>query len=131
MGVNADSVQSLNQALEEREWSQWASPLPKTLVVSLSEGSVPVRLPAGVDSIQATFKWENGRSKTVSFDTYTPAYKYGAEAQARHAGKKFDEVEADLRTQWEKDGSGTGTGLGWDRARDAVRDSYERSIQLR
>ena len=40
--------------------------------------------------------------KGETFETYRPAYRYGAEAEARYQGRKFAEVEADLRSGWEK-----------------------------
>ena len=64
-----------------------------------------------------------------TFDTYAPAYRYGGAAEARLGGRPFDEAEADLRSDWEKDPAATG--LPWDRARPAVRDSYDRVCQLR
>jgi len=67
--------------------------------------------------------------KGETFETYRPAYRYGAEAEARYMGRKFDEVEADLRSDWEK--AHAGSGLTWDRARAAVRDAFDRTIQLR
>jgi hypothetical protein len=64
-----------------------------------------------------------------TFDTYAPAYRYGGAAEARHGGRPFDEAEADLRAGWAADPAAAG--LPWDHARLAVRDSYERTCQLR
>jgi uncharacterized protein (TIGR02271 family) len=67
--------------------------------------------------------------KGETFETYHPAYRYGAEAEARYQGTDFAEVEDELKRGW-----GTAKDRGsmtWGRARDAVKDAYERTIQLR
>jgi len=58
-------------------------------------------------------------------DTYRPAYDYGVEAGTRHTGKTFDEVEPDLRSEW--DSTRGGDGLPWDRSRPAVRHAFDRA----
>lgn len=60
-----------------------------------------------------------------SYDDYEPAYKTGWESQFRNQRKSFDEVEADLKRAW-SDGRGKST-LDWDRAKPAMRDSWERA----
>ena len=58
-------------------------------------------------------------------DTYRPAYDYGVEAGTRHAGKKFDDVELNLKTVWdERRGD---DGLAWDRSSPAVRHAFDRA----
>ena len=67
--------------------------------------------------------------KGESFDTYHPAYRYGGEAESRYQGRTFDEVEHDLKRDW-----GTAKdhgGLAWGHAREAVKDAFDRTIQLR
>ena len=51
---------SLNQAVEAWLWAEWSTPIPKTLVLSLSDGYIPVRLPAWATVLDVTFTWENG-----------------------------------------------------------------------
>lgn len=63
-------------------------------------------------------------NRDTNYDTYQPAYRYGAESYSRHQGKRFDEVEADLRAGWER--TKEKSRLTWERAKDAVRDAYER-----
>lgn len=64
-----------------------------------------------------------------SYDTYRPAYRYGAEAYGKYgASRPYSEVEADLRTDWEKS-RGT-SNLSWDKARPATRDAYDRLYNL-
>lgn len=68
--------------------------------------------------------------KGETFDTYKPVYQYGGQAEARYQGKKFDDIETDLRSDWESTHASR-TGLGWDRARPAIRDGFDRTIELR
>jgi len=67
--------------------------------------------------------------KGETFDTYHPAYCYGGEAESRYQGRAFDEVEGDLRRDWGK--AQDHGGLSWSHAREAVKDAYDRTIQLR
>lgn len=58
------------------------------------------------------------------YDAYRPAYRTGYENYSRLHGKHFDEVESDLRTDYEKR---TGkSGMSWDKARSATRDAWHR-----
>jgi len=58
------------------------------------------------------------------FEEYRPAYKYGWESFHRHPGKTFDQVEADLRRFWENVKGQSR--LGWNHAKHAVRDAWDR-----
>lgn len=60
----------------------------------------------------------------ASFDDYGPAYGLGAEARARHPGRDFDDVEAEMACDWAAR-RGVST-LHWDRARHAARDAWYR-----
>jgi hypothetical protein len=58
------------------------------------------------------------------FDYWKPAYRYGYESANRHHGRKWDEVESDLRTGWDKyEHRGMST---WEQIKDAVRDGWNR-----
>jgi len=59
-----------------------------------------------------------------TYDFYRPAYEYGWTSHERHAGKKFDDVEAELITDWEE--QGYSSRLEWDRAKFAARDAWDR-----
>jgi uncharacterized protein (TIGR02271 family) len=67
--------------------------------------------------------------KGETFDRYHDAYRYGGESESRYQGRQFDEVESDLQREWDK--SKHNKGLNWAHARDAVRDAYDRTVQLR
>jgi uncharacterized protein (TIGR02271 family) len=67
--------------------------------------------------------------KGDTFDSYQQVYRYGGEAESRYQGRGFDEVEDDLKRDWGK--SKEHTGMAWTHAREAVKDAYDRTIQLR
>ena len=59
-----------------------------------------------------------------SYDDYAPAYRYGWESRGKHAGRTFKEAENDLSAGWNNvKGSSR---LGWERAKDAVKDSWHK-----
>lgn len=63
----------------------------------------------------------------ASYDDYAPAYSYGAQmaGSGRYAGRQWDEVESDLRSEWDsRDGSGGQST--WERMKAAVRHGWER-----
>ena len=54
------------------------------------------------------------------------AYEYAYEAANHHLGRMWKEVEADLRTGWDKfEGKGSGRAT-WENVRDAVKDAWHR-----
>jgi hypothetical protein len=62
-------------------------------------------------------------SSGADYDAYKPAYQYGWESYARYQNRRFDEVESDLRRDWE---GRRDSRMTWDNARDAVRDAWHR-----
>jgi len=80
--------------------------------------------------LQDNFESRSYVNKGETFDTYRPAYQYGGLAEAKHQGRTFDDIEGDLRSDWETTHA-PNTGLTWDRARSAVREGFDRTIQLR
>jgi uncharacterized protein (TIGR02271 family) len=64
-----------------------------------------------------------------SHEHYRDAYRYGLSSADTYHDRRFEDVEPDLRTGWEKN-RGTST-LAWDDARDAVRHAFDRTVQLR
>jgi uncharacterized protein (TIGR02271 family) len=68
-------------------------------------------------------------SEQHTHETYRPAYRYGVAATEQHTGRRFEDVETHLRTGWESEHAGS-TGLGWEKARGAVRDAYDRTLKL-
>jgi hypothetical protein len=64
-----------------------------------------------------------------TFESYVPAYRYGAEAESRYSGRSFDELESEISGDWGK--LKEHGNRSWQDARGAVRDAYERSCQIR
>jgi len=73
---------------------------------------------------------EKNRMAGATPDTYRPAYRYGLESSSRYGAKRFEDVETDLRSDWERSHAAS-TGLTWDQARGAARHAFDRTIQLR
>jgi len=63
--VPSATTAQLESAIEARLWADWSTPVAPTLVVSLSDGSVPVRIPADSGPLTAEFHWESGATSTV------------------------------------------------------------------
>jgi hypothetical protein len=64
------------------------------------------------------------RRADVTHEHYRPAYRYGLSSYDRHQGRRFDEVEHDLRSGWDQ-ARGAST-MSWDDARGAARHAYDR-----
>lgn len=63
-----------------------------------------------------------------NFGDYEPAYRLGSESRSRYAGQRFEDVEGDLRSEYEA--SRGQSQLGWDEARDATRAAWEREDRM-
>jgi len=61
----------------------------------------------------------------TSYDTYRPAYQYGWESYSRYGGRQFEEIEPNLREDWEIRAESK-TRLSWDKAKGAVKDAWHR-----
>ena len=59
-----------------------------------------------------------------TYDDYAPAYQYGYTARSKYPNRGYDDVEGDLRRDWESDAKYKGHN--WDRAKLAVKDAYTR-----
>jgi hypothetical protein len=67
-------------------------------------------------------------AKGSAYDDYRPAYRYGVEAHNRHGARGFDDVETEISEGWE--GARGGSRLGWEEARPAVQDAYNRGSRM-
>jgi hypothetical protein len=63
------------------------------------------------------------------YESYQPAYRHGWEARSKFSGKGFDDIEGNLRGEWER--RKYPDNLTWEQARDAARDAYERPTDAR
>jgi hypothetical protein len=61
----------------------------------------------------------------AEYEAYRPAYRYGWESYRHYGGRSFDEVEPQLSRDWEA--RDDRAGLGWNRAKAAVRDAWDRA----
>lgn len=68
----------------------------------------------------------NYGSSGGSYDDYAPAYMYGTQMRgdSRYAGRQWNAVESDLRTDWES--RNTGNGSTWEKMKAAVRHGWDR-----
>jgi hypothetical protein len=58
------------------------------------------------------------------YEAYQPGYRYGFESAKRYAGRKWNDVESDLRSGWDRvEYRGQST---WENIKEAVRDAWDR-----
>jgi flavin-dependent dehydrogenase len=62
--------------------------------------------------------------KDTPYDLYQSAYRTGYEGYGRYPGKSYEEVETDLRKDYEK--TRRTSGLDWNKAKHATRDAWLR-----
>jgi hypothetical protein len=60
----------------------------------------------------------------ATYEQYGPAYQYGWESRGRYTGKKFDEVENNLASDWDR--AKGESDLQWDQAKRPARDAWDR-----
>lgn len=79
----------------------------------------------GFDAYDSTFRsnWQSSYATSGrSYDQMLPAYRYGYDYgnDARYQGRNWDDVETNLRTDWERDRPGT-----WESMKGAVRHAWD------
>lgn len=67
-------------------------------------------------------------TKGQKFDEYAPAYRTGYEGRSQYAGQRFDDVENDLKRDYENN-RGDST-MDWSKARQACRAAWDRADQF-
>ncbi|VXB76260.1 YsnF/AvaK domain-containing protein [Massilia sp. 9I] len=69
----------------------------------------------------------NYGSSGASYDDYAPAYSYGSQmaSSGRYTGRQWDDVESDLRTDWDSR-YGSGGQSTWEKMKAAVRHGWDR-----
>jgi len=77
----------------------------------------------------ASMTWDKAKDAVKDVFDYRSAHRYAGEAYDRHSGRPFAEVENDLKKGWSQTKHAASTS--WDKARDMVRDAYDRTMQLR
>ncbi|HEV8059345.1 MAG TPA: hypothetical protein VGP68_05710 [Gemmataceae bacterium] len=81
-------------------------------------------------TIEDTYWFEHYSSRPyyipgMTYDDFRPAYHYGMVSRARYPGRKFDEIESELGTEWRKERAQSR--LDWEKAKPATRDAWERA----
>jgi len=94
LSVDGNSPESLDRAMEERNWRDWSHPLPPTLVVSHSNPSFSVTVPASSASVQASFlvEYEDG----TRADQQVSLGESPAEAECTLRGQPFVRKQVSL-----------------------------------
>jgi hypothetical protein len=59
------------------------------------------------------------------YEYWRPAYRYGFDAAERYPGKRWEDIEHDLQTGWERY-EGRNERSTWEQVKDAVRDAWHR-----
>lgn len=60
------------------------------------------------------------------YERFRPAYRYGFESARHHAGRTWDDAEADLRAGWDRYEHRGEHKSAWEEIKDAVRDAWDR-----
>lgn len=63
-------------------------------------------------------------SFTYAYDDYAPAYRTGYYGRTQFAGRKFDDVERDLESSYNR--AKGASKLGWEKAKYATRAAWDR-----
>jgi len=94
---------------------------------ALTGGAPRTRAQSDWNSVQDDFRREHDRTyagQNMTFDDYAPAYRHGYESAQSdtYRGRNWNDVEPNLRSDWERSNPG-GT---WERMKDAVRRGWDR-----
>ncbi|KFC62318.1 Stress response protein YsnF [Massilia sp. LC238] len=77
------------------------------------------------DTYYRTHFQSNYSTAGGSYDDYAPAYTYGSQMRSQYSGRQWDDVETNLRTDWETR-HGSATGSTWEKMKAAVRHGWDR-----
>jgi hypothetical protein len=69
------------------------------------------------------FATQYGASGSERYEDYEPAYRYGSSlaSDSRYSGRRWDDIEEDVRRDWQTSNPGSA----WDRFKAAVRHAWE------
>jgi uncharacterized protein (TIGR02271 family) len=127
-GVNTKRDLSVNQPSPGVMSGSGTTAGTGTLAGEATAGSAVRDFPSGTASQDFTADYrrnfEENYGTGSSFETMRPAYEYGYRnaGDPRYRGKVWDEVENDLRTDYER----TNPGSRWEQAKGAVRYGWEK-----
>jgi hypothetical protein len=63
-----------------------------------------------------------------NFEDFRPAFRYGAEAEAKYGDAGIDLMDEQLQREWE---ASKDSAMPWTKAKGAVHDAYNRALQVR
>jgi hypothetical protein len=66
--------------------------------------------------------------KGDSYEDFCPAFRYGALAESKYGDAGIDLMDEQLQRDWE---ASKENAMPWTKARGAVKDAYDRSVQIR
>jgi hypothetical protein len=72
------------------------------------------------------FEQESYFQKGMTWDDYEPAYRYGYDFYQKHPDRKFEDMESDMSSGWDK--FKAKSRLKWENAKDAVRAAWDRAV---
>jgi uncharacterized protein (TIGR02271 family) len=75
------------------------------------------------DSVQRAHFASNYGTAGKSYEDYSPAYSYGTEMANQYRGRQWNDVEGDLRTNWESRNAGSAST--WEEFKGAVRHGWD------
>lgn len=84
----------------------------------------PLDTQAEADYWRGRYDKESYYEAGAGYDEYEGAYRTGYEGRGKYAGRKYDEVEHDLRQDW--DTTKGKSRLAWEKAKHAVRAAWDR-----
>lgn len=73
---------------------------------------------------QSQFDKEHYVEPGTSYDDFRSAYRTGYEGYDRYRGRNYDEVENDLKSDWER--TRGNTTVAWEKAKHAVKAAWHR-----
>jgi uncharacterized protein (TIGR02271 family) len=79
---------------------------------------------AGLDAAYKTHWSTNYGSTGKSYDDYAPAYAYGNEMAGKYRGRDWNDVESNLRSDWDSRNSSSGAST-WEQFKGAVHHGWK------
>ena len=66
-------------------------------------------------------------SSSYGYEHWQPAYRYGYESAQKYHNRKWEDVESDLSSGWNRYEHRTGEST-WEQVKHAVRDAWDRMV---
>lgn len=127
-------VQKSARVVEEVVVSKEATQRTETINDTVRHTEVQVEQLDSTTSNDDTY-YQNHFANTYSnaggsYNDYSPAYSYGTQMRgdARYQGRNWDDVESDLRTDWETQ-NGKGGASTWEKVKAAVRHGWDKTTK--